>query len=166
MIDGAYAVGPFLPYSDSLGGKGKIYSHSVEITAGDKSFHSMYMEGPMFLNVDLNGPYDKKETIVANYNRLGKQNLKFKTGEPLLKSVTLGSEVPAALHEEKKGSHRYLIGFHPELTCQAKTFIPQFEKLCIAHVMPMLVNDRNALMIDGTEASNCEFLRNTFTHLK
>jgi glutamine amidotransferase-like uncharacterized protein len=162
MIENTWAIGPFLPFNGALGGRYKTYSHSVLLNDHGTEFHSMYIEGPMFMNQELSGPYTNQESIVADYYLPDASTIEIvSNGKSEL--IPVPKQVPAVLHEEKKGSHRYLIGPHPELASSARTFIPRFENaFCPKYLQPMTLEDKSLLFTEKTETQNFEFLKRTF----
>lgn len=167
MIEGSHAVGPFLPYQNAAGGRNKTYSHEVIINDGPGYFSSLYIEGPMFFNKDLTGPYAIKENVVANYFMWDEPKISFNIqGEE--KQATTGCLMPAMLHQEVKvsgnNSHRSLVGFHPELASSARDFIPNFEKtFCPTYAEKMRQEDRVTLMSETVENANLDFLKKKLT---
>jgi glutamine amidotransferase-like uncharacterized protein len=163
MIEGTTAIGPVLPYEDAPWESGKFSSHCVKVIDAEKSFNSMYVEGPIFLNKDLTGLYSNKQCVVANYD------LDYSPEIEIIKEmkthILSGKSIfPAVLHDEVKGSHRYLIGPHTELASSARTFLPAFERaFCPRYLSAMEEADKNKLLTESEENENQAFLKRTLT---
>jgi glutamine amidotransferase-like uncharacterized protein len=162
MIEEATALGPFKAYESAIVAEPFTFSsQAIKLQAGESKFNSLYMEGPLFFNSDLTGPYDKQECVVANYQLNYQPELEV-VYQNSSRKLQITAPVPAILHEQVKGSHRYLIGPHPELASRARTFMPAIEKQYSGGLIKLPESDRNLLLTEEAENDNLEFLRKTF----
>lgn len=164
MVEQSVAVGPFMPYEKAWGERGILHTHGVEVRDSTRIFNSMYMEGPLFLGPDLRSAYNVRQNVVANYVLDYHPKLTIESnGEQITPYLT--SFIPAVLHQQVKDSHRCLIGIHPELAAQARTFVPLFNSTYTRdEIFPMRDIDKAKVMTEESEANNREFIRRIFTH--
>lgn len=166
MIENVHAVGPFLPSRSAQGALYKLYSHKINIQQSDNSHPSLYMEGPMFLDMHVTKPYSVTKNVLANYVFESPLRLKFIAHSHIYSSPELGTRVPAMIHDEVKVggrmSQRYLIGFHPELAMNADQFVPDFEKTyCPEYAETLTSHDKAELIKQDTRSSNADLLKRT-----
>lgn len=180
MIPGSVALGPFKPYQSallrnqnaSLGTQ--FHYHAVDIKTEQKRFSSLYMEGPTFLDLSKTEPYAQPETVVASYVldyelKVSIRDCGSKNPDEPLRDVTVGSTPPAALHINEGRSHRFLIGFHPELAANARTFLPAFAVAgensgSIIKTMPMTEGDRASVL--EAQQHNLDYLTGLFSKIR
>lgn len=153
------SLGPILPYQNAQASlAGQFSTHAALINDGEKTFHTFYAEGPLFVKPDFSGAYEGAE-VIATYDLRRPLEVTIDG-----KKIQLGQNPPAAICNTSKNSKQILISPHPELICQP-SFLPAF-RAKHPEIPPLCQNDEAHLTAPDCVDDNLAFLNKVLGCLK